>query len=265
MGYTAAIRKALATCAVIGVMLMSGGCQDNRPAIVRAASLGQTDKVKSLLGPDVKVDQTYMEDSRTLLHYACKRGTPELVALLLEKGADFKIKDARGFTPFDLALNMDQGGPRLQMGQAACLVQLIKAGYPLDDSVDKDGSTFLHKMAAEVDSSALIEAILDTGKFTVDVRDKNGWTPLHVAAYHSRYDNCVALLAAKADVNAETTVRVGHKWKRGSGEGVWDYLYDVGSRPLDVYRTVGRQKSISRLLEEHGGTKNPNIKNYRRR
>lgn len=238
-------------------------CQDARPPIVRAAALGQTEKVRSLLGGG-DVNQPYLTEKRTLLHFACKRGAPDLVSFLLEKGADPKLKDSRGFTPADLALDMDQGGPRATSDQAACLVRLIKAGQVPSYPPDADGRTFLHVMAEKVDSSALIEALVHEGHFDVDARDANGWTPLHVAANNGRYDNCLALLGAGADVNAESTRQVGHS-HRTAHDTVWDWRYEAGSRPMDVYRQFsGRGKSLVSLLQEHGGSANPNINNIRR-
>lgn len=239
-------------------------CNDTRPDIVKAASLGRTQEVVRLLEQGVAIDQPYQEEQRTVLHYACKRGTPELVTVLLEKGASITVKDAEGFTPFDLALNLDRRGPRANSGQVACAVQLLKAGHQVEWAPDDEGLTFLHRMAQEVDSSALIETLISSGQFEVDARDKNGWTPLHHAAYNGRYENCVALLASGADVNAETTELVGKSHDK-AGTRIWDWRYEAGSRPLDVYRqVVTRGESVSKLLEEHGGTRNPDIDNLRR-
>lgn len=246
------------------VLLLLTGCNDTRPDIVKAASLGRTDEVVALLDQGAPVDQPYPDEQRTLLHYACKRGAPELVGVLLERGADVKVKDAGGMTPFDLALNLDQHGPRASSGQVACAVQLLKAGHQVDAAADAEGLTFLHRMAQEVDSSALIEALVASGQFDANAPDANGWTALHHAAYHGNYESCVALLASGADVNAETTKQVGRSHQK-AGSTIWDYRYEAGSRPLDVYRqTSTRGASVSKLLEEHGGTKNPDIDNLRR-
>lgn len=258
------VRKAI-LLGFLGCFLV--GCQDTRPPIVRAVSLGRTQEVASLMGPDFDANRSYPPQGRTLLHLASKAGHPEVVELLLSKGARLDLKDSQGWTAFDLALNRDENRSWSDAGQVASLVRLLKAGYPVSTELDAEGHNFLHLMAMRNDSSALMQQILATGKFPVDGRDPNGWTALHLAAHHGRYENCLALLAAGADVNAESTVLVGRSRGGGKRQGpvVWEYRYEVGSRPLDVERSSGsRQKSLSRLLEEHGGKRNPALHNIRK-
>lgn len=258
------IRKAI-VLGLLGCSML--GCQDQRPPIVRAVSLGRTQEVASLMGPGFDVNQPYPPHGRTLLQLASKAGQAEVVELLLSKGARLDPKDSQGWTAFDLALNRDEKRTWSDAGQIASLVRLLRAGYPVSTQPDSQGHNFLHLMAMQNDSSALIQQILATNQFPVDGRDPNGWTALHLAAHHGRYENCLALLAAGADVNAESTVLVGRTRGGGKRKGppVWEYRYEAGSRPLDVERSSGsRQKSLARLLEEHGGKRNPSLHNLRR-
>ena len=66
----------------------------------------------------------------------------------------------------------------------------------------------------------------------VNVRDGDGWTALHLAAYLGRWETCKLLLNNGADVNARS---------------------DRDNTPLCLARHWG-YKDIAKLLKEHGGT-----------
>ena len=44
-------------------------------------------------------------EGRTALHFACERGSPEAVKLLMEKGADVDVESGDGDKPVDTASN----------------------------------------------------------------------------------------------------------------------------------------------------------------
>lgn len=60
--------------------------------------------IKSLLEYDSPIDPIDRVKT-TPLHLACKRGHPECVKLLVQKGADVNIRNSDGFNCMDLAID----------------------------------------------------------------------------------------------------------------------------------------------------------------
>lgn len=87
---------------VVELLLARGA----RPSIFAAIVLGQRDRVQELLdgNPSLVARQmSEFEQLRTPLHFAVMRNQPDIVALLLERGADVHMRDRRGQTPIDSA------------------------------------------------------------------------------------------------------------------------------------------------------------------
>ena len=87
-------------------------------------------------------------------------------------------------------------------GKLRVLEQLIGAGANLEIS-DGEGWTVLHWVAQEGHLS-LVSCILDRAPILLNVHDKRGLTPLHVAAWAGNKKMVQRLLAEGANVNAET-------------------------------------------------------------
>ncbi len=193
---------------LILLLLLLVACQDNRPDILKDVARGDVDKVRAAIDGGIDVNQAY-PGRGTALHYACKLGRPAVAELLFEKGADVRATNEKGETPWQAATK-HQGLPRNDEIQTFAL--LLENGYRQDGPLDEEGLTLLHQVALW-DSSVLVQKVLDTQDIDVNVKDVNGWTPLHHAVNKGRYDACVALLAAGADVNAETTKTIGTRRK----------------------------------------------------
>jgi hypothetical protein len=77
-----------------------------RPTIFAAVALERPDLVRQLIADDPKwlsARMSLFEHRRTALHLAVLRNLPEMVALLLELGADPSAPDDRGNTPLNYA------------------------------------------------------------------------------------------------------------------------------------------------------------------
>lgn len=94
---------------VIGILLKAGadsdaGDNDGDTALMFAIQTKQGRAVWEPLALAVKKVNHQNNSGRTVLHYAAEyNGSPELVKLLLKRGADPKLKDNSGKTPADIA------------------------------------------------------------------------------------------------------------------------------------------------------------------
>lgn len=79
--------------------------------IIKAAKSGQVERVKVLLAADPELVHARDSDGSTPLHCATWKGHPEVVALLLEAGADVNAQNKNehwGTTPLHAAAHANQ-------------------------------------------------------------------------------------------------------------------------------------------------------------
>ncbi len=139
-----------------------------RTPIYEAAKYGQVSTVTSLLARGADVDAR-SETEATPLIVAAERRHRAVMELLLQHGADVNAVDNRGTTP---------------------LAQLIKFAGPDDDA----------------DASAGVQLLIAHGAW-LDVHERTGWTPLHLAARNGLVG--VATLLFDAGANP-SPFRTGH-------------------------------------------------------
>lgn len=118
-------------------------------------------------------DDDYYNDLEidSALNKAIKAGSPEIVELLLEHGADTKVNDLNGYYPACLALE--------QPNNVAIVKLLLKHGADVKASyVGCEGVTLLME-AVKRGLSEVIKIIIEHG--AIDTVDKNGNTELQIA------------------------------------------------------------------------------------
>lgn len=203
-----------------------------------------------------------------------------LTRAMVDAGADVQQRGASGRTALHMAA---------AVGCVGCVAELLRAGLPATVQ-RQDGGTPLHRsraavrpllLAAGADASARDaqgrvplhvstepdESLLAPG---VDVRDRWGMTPLHVAALAGSEDDIAWLLAHGADPAARTTARYEHREGVLAAEFDPVIPFEAGQRPLDLVawqhdRTkwaTGRYERAWRLLD--AATPNPVLHGLRR-
>lgn len=126
----------------------------------------------------------------TKLHSAASLGKAELIALLLDKGADINARAKDGSTPLHLAVKRSH----------PAAVKLLFARGANPAAKDQEGNAPVH-IAAELFTPDMLKVLVDMGT-SVNARNNQNWTPLHLAANRGKREVVEYLLAVGADINA---------------------------------------------------------------
>ncbi len=170
----------------------------------------------------------------TALHYAIEASQPDTVRYLLKKGADPNAAYENGATPLHLAAKEDYR-------ETTELIDIIlETGKCNINAVDNDGRTPLHyaieRYAPVTRVRRLIEMGADPG-----IADKNGVTPLHMAAENAYSMDLIDELLLKVktgavDVNSvDNQGRTPLAWARDNkrerlGQRIIDRLKEYGAK-----------------------------------
>ncbi|PKU37181.1 serine threonine-protein phosphatase 6 regulatory ankyrin repeat subunit a [Limosa lapponica baueri] len=193
-------------------------CKDKKSytPLHAAASSGMISVVKYLLdlGVDMNEPNAY---GNTPLHVACYNGQDVVVNELIDCGANVNQMNEKGFTPLHFAAASTHGALCLELlvcngadvnmkvGEPKAIRALLKMQYILEvifqnpcygaeiDCEDKNGNTPLH-IAARYGHELLINTLITSGADTAK-------TPLHYAAANCNYQCLFALVGSGASVN----------------------------------------------------------------
>ena len=168
--------------------------------VARAASYSEWEKVRRLVeqGGNVNdVDHKLLWYRRTALHFAAYYGNPDICSLLLSRGANVSQTDENGDTPLHLAAYFHH----------VDICQLL-VDHKVDvTSVNNRGETPLHRAVhsdlgdfSVVCSSAVCRPLITNE--SVNVADRLGNRPLHIAASNGDIQTVQLLVDCGADVNA---------------------------------------------------------------
>ncbi len=129
-------------------------------------------------------------DSKSKLHQAVYYGDKSQIVKLLSKGADINGFDAKGDTPLNCAVNIDNED---------IFNLLIKKGADIN-KLNKNGTGLIHS-AADQGRVEFIELLLNKG-IDINQKAKNGQTAFHYAVGFDLDDTMQTLLENGADINA---------------------------------------------------------------
>lgn len=144
----------------------------------------------ALLQAGALVDAENGELGQTVLHLAAIRCDILAAKLLLRYNADCNAKDRDGLTPLYSACKMGDPDPNF-------LRLLLQSGAKVDEPNGDDKETALH-MAAFENDTATIELLIEH-KASIDARQIEGQTALHIACSVGGWEAVQALLAKGAD------------------------------------------------------------------
>jgi ankyrin repeat protein len=188
----------------------------NLPGAVPTGHLDSLDLVRKLVarGADVNARMTKepRDGNRNMLNrigatplvMAAKTADVPLMRVLLESGADPKIKTADGTSALMVAAGVGVYGPGESPGTHEEALEAVKLAYEAGagdvNDMNKDGETALHGAVYRGGAVPVIQFLADKGA-KLDVENKKTWTPLLAAegvVYASsgirRYPEAAALI-----------------------------------------------------------------------
>ena len=235
-----------ATHRAIADFLVSRGAHHH---IYSAMALNDADEVRRVVAADpaqLKRPQSHNEDFRLPLHFAVHKKLRDMIALLLELGADPMATDASGNTAPAYATEPDvdleileamrrRGGPTLftslGLGDWQSASRIVDAD---PTALSKDG--VLHLMAKRGNATA-VKWLLDHGANPNALW--NHWgamvTPLHLAALSNHPDVARVLL----DAGADPTIRDSMHDSDGLGWATFFRRHEI----VDLINRSGRYPS----------------------
>src|SRR5262245_1740930 len=188
----------------------------NLPGAIPTGRLDSLDLVRKLAAHGAAINAQMTKEPRdgnrnmlnrigaTPFVMAAKSGDVPLMRVLLECGADPKIKTADGTSALMVAAGVGVYGPGESPGTHEEALEAVKLAYEVGggdvNDVNKDGETALHGAVYRGGAVPVIQFLADKGA-KLDVENKKKWTPLLAAegvVYASsgirRYPEAAALI-----------------------------------------------------------------------
>ena len=227
-------------------------------ALHMAAAKGFEPVVKVLLAEGAKVTFNEAACQNTGLHLASLHNHDGTIRALIQGGADPEALDADSFTPLQIAVNARHESAVRTLVENGASPNVKKGFFPLIRAVS-------------FKNAVMVKALLELGHASTEVRDEDGWTPMHYAANTGCSDIIKILLQHGANPNdtytepgesplwravvnrhedaAQVLLQQGHATTEAMDDEGWTALHIAANKDLE---------KIIRLLMDHGA--NPNAK-----
>ena len=173
---------------------------DGVTPFMNAASINTDLETMNLLCATVKNINQVNKKGVSALAMAVRRNTPEVVKLLIEKGADVKVVDADGY---NLAFYLIPSYAQKPEAFEAKLKILQEKGFDIA-ATQKNGNSLYHLVLVRNGISLLKR--IESFKIDVNAKNSEGLTPLHKAAMIAKDDSILKYLlsiGAKKDLTTE--------------------------------------------------------------
>ena len=145
--------------------------------IIQVCITGKLNNLKYLVSHHgINVNQTFLNEKYSLIHFAAEYGQKEILKYLIKKGANVNAKSINGTTPLQKAVL----NKKIETAN-----YLIDQGAKINDQ-DSYKQTALH-IAVEVEDLAMIKLLLDQGA-DLEIKDHLNETPLDLAKYKKKND-----------------------------------------------------------------------------
>lgn len=158
-------------------------------ALVTAIKANDIVRVRTLLEAGADVNAAVDKEQRTALHLAAFWGGPELIDLLLQKGASVSRADAYGRTPLHFAAR----------GNCQNINKLVGSGASVDPYKGQPYYTPLME-AAVAGNAVAVKCLIDLGA-DLNRQDGSGFTALMQAVWSGNVESVKVLINAGADAN----------------------------------------------------------------
>ncbi len=188
-------------------------------ALLRASYNEKIDMVKLLLKKNASIKKTNSRGEGVLHRAACNKNM-ELIRLLVNKGAPINVRDHYGKTVLAYAADnmelarflLDNGASMdkkdntgdtilfyaVRANKKAFVDLLLHKAASVNKQHQDDGSTVLH-IAAKAGHVAVLKLLLERGA-SANIKDKNGYTPLHWAVKNKSVEIVTLLLTYQKDL-----------------------------------------------------------------
>jgi ankyrin repeat protein len=147
-----------------------------------AAYMGNLRLAETLIAAGARMDAT----GPTALHFAVRGIHLDVIHYFLQKGADLNIRDAEGTSPLDEAV---------WNGSLDTVAILLAHGARLNEAETKTGATPINE-AAYRGNTRVVQYLLQFHP-DLDIRDREGYSPLENAARKGKEDSALLLLEAE--------------------------------------------------------------------
>lgn len=234
-----------------GADLAARDCFRNTP-LINAASKGHETVVRLLLEKGA-APEARDSSGQTPLIAAADRGHRDVVRLLLEKGANPEARRNNGDTALAAATS-EEVQELLSKAVAAKELKTLLQYQSADDIL---------LSSSRYGTTAIVEVLLDQNRGNIEARDKEGETPLILAARGGHADTVRLLLDKGATIDARTkhNSTALHMAADGGHENIARLLLEKGamvdaktnydSTPLLLSANDGHE-DVVRLLLDHG-------------
>uniref|UniRef100_A0A3B3RJ24 Protein phosphatase 1 regulatory subunit n=1 Tax=Paramormyrops kingsleyae TaxID=1676925 RepID=A0A3B3RJ24_9TELE len=195
------------------------------------------------------------------LHAAASCGYMDIAKYLISHGANVGVVNSEGETPLDIAeeeameellqneinrqgVDIEAARKEEERVMLRDARQWLNSGQIADMRHTKSGGTAMHVAAAK-GYAEVLKLLIQAG-YDVNIKDFDGWTPLHAAAHWAKEEACRILVESLCDM--DTVNKVGQTAFDVADEDVLGHLEELQKKQSLL--SSEKQDKKSRLIDE---------------